>query len=100
VNYVELNGAFAGAALPLALFGLLAGSRRARAGGRIDADAGASTDGASRDAAPCGSRHDPARGVALAAGIVALVGALALFRAPGLSELLSVLPGLRLAENT
>ena len=66
-NYVEQNGAFAGAALALALLGLLAGRPR---------------------------------GVARSAGGALAIGLLALYTAPGLSELLGALPGLQLAVNT
>ncbi|HTE04679.1 MAG TPA: hypothetical protein VK824_00680, partial [Planctomycetota bacterium] len=91
VNYVELNGAFAGAALPLALLGLLAGARRAH-GARVCPRRGVAAD------EPAAA--DPAAGAVIAAGILALVGTLALYRAPGLTDVLGLLPGLRLAENT
>jgi hypothetical protein len=67
VNYVAQNEAFAGAALPLALLGLVAGR--------------------------------PRSAVRCAAALLCL-GWLALFTAPGITELLAALPGLKLAVNS
>jgi len=76
-NYVLANGGYAGAAVVLAIFALLAGARRGGAGGAVDA----------------------LRGVRRVAGAVLVLALLLAHDVPVLSGLLESLPGFSISVN-